>query len=52
MNRKRLIAALGELRAKVALVEDLIEQGDDAEALTVLATAEATWASALEEIRS
>lgn len=52
MNRKRLIAALGELRAKVALIEAMIEQGDDAGALTVLADAEESWALAIEELRS
>lgn len=52
MNRKRLIAALGELRAKVALLEDMIEQGDDTGALIVLADAEEAWGAALEEIRS
>lgn len=52
MNRKRLISALGELRAKIALIEDMIEHGNDAEALVVLADAEEAWALALEELRS
>lgn len=52
MNRKRLIAALGELRAKIARLEDMLERGDDSGALDLIADAEDDWSAALQEIRS
>jgi len=52
VNRERLVKALVELRAKIVVVEHMLDTGDDAGALAVLAEAEDKWAAALEEIRS
>lgn len=52
MNAKRLIAAIGEVRAKLALVEHLLESGDDEKALEVLGEAGDAWSSAMRGLRS
>lgn len=48
---KRLIAAIAAVRAKLALVEALLEEGDEAAALEVVEEIEAEWREALEETR-
>lgn len=52
MNRRRLIAAIGEVRAKLSLLEGRLEDRDDAGALELLAEIEETWSEAMEEVRS
>lgn len=52
MNRKRLIAAIGEARAKLALLEHHLEQDEDEQALTVLDEVEKAWTEAMVEVRS
>lgn len=52
MNRKRLIAAIGEARAKLALLEHHLERGQDEQALTVLDEVEEAWAEAMHEVKS
>lgn len=51
-NRLRLIAAIGEVRAKLALLESRIEDDDDEAALGLLEEIEATWTDAMERLRS
>lgn len=48
---KRLIAAIAAVRAKLALIEALLEEGDEAGALEVVDEIEATWRDAIEETR-
>lgn len=52
MNRRRLIAAIGEVRSRLSLLEDRLENGDYEGALALLDDLESAWADALEEIRS
>lgn len=49
---KRLIAAIADLRAKLTLIEALLEEGRDERALEVLEEAFEEWTAALKELRS
>lgn len=48
---KQLIAAISEVRAKLARVEDLLERGEDEKALVEIAAAEDAWAAAMNALR-
>lgn len=52
MKRRRLIAAIGVVRAKLALLEGRLEAGDDEGALELLDEIETTWADAVEEMKA
>lgn len=49
---KRLIAAVAAMRAKLALVEAHLEEGNEARALEVLDEATRDWQQAIEELRA